>query len=142
MKEDEKLPEEVENIKQSLEDILNADFKVKRKKRTEQEIQKELFFKIILNLEKLNMRSNMLTMDLDIDLNKYDQVFYDVIDDLLILRFGKDIAELIFFYVYDRIDQDGNIAGLKDAMGNEIVLENVHDLWHLIQNINKLQKTK
>ena len=142
MREDEKLPEEVENIKQSLEDILKADFKVKRKKRTELEIQKELFFKIILNLEKLNMRSNMLTMDLDIDLNKYDEVFYDVIDDLLILRFGKDIAEIIFFYVYDRIDEEGNIASLSDADGNSIVLENVHDLWHLIQSINKLQKTK
>ena len=33
MREDEKLPEEIENIKQSLGDILNADFKVKRKKR-------------------------------------------------------------------------------------------------------------
>ena len=142
MREDEKLPEEVENIRQSLEDILKADFKVKRKKRTELEIQKELFFKIILNLEKLNMRSNMLTIDLDIDLNKYDEVFYDVIDDLLILRFGKNIAEIIFFYVYDRIDEEGNIAGLSDADGNSIVLENVHDLWHLIQSINKLQKTK
>jgi hypothetical protein len=142
VREDEKLPEEVENIRQSLEDILKADFKVKRKKRTELEIQKELFFKIILNLEKLNMRSNMLTIDLDIDLNKYDEVFYDVIDDLLILRFGKNIAEIIFFYVYDRIDEEGNIAGLSDADGNSIVLENVHDLWHLIQSINKLQKTK
>jgi hypothetical protein len=34
VREDEKLPEEVENIRQSLEDILKADFKVKRKKRT------------------------------------------------------------------------------------------------------------
>jgi hypothetical protein len=84
----------------------------------------------------------MLTIDLDIDLNKYDEVFYNVIDDLLILRFGKNIAEIIFFYVYDRIDEEGNIAGLRDAVGNSIVLENVHDLWHLIQNIDKLQKTK
>jgi hypothetical protein len=142
MREDEKIPNEVENVKQSLEDILKANFKVKRKKRTELEIQKELFFKIILNLETLNMRSNMLTMDLDIDLNKYDEVFYNVVDDLLILCFGKNIAEIIFFYVYDRIDEDGNITGLRDIAGNSIILENVHDLWHLIQNIDKLQKTK
>jgi hypothetical protein len=30
----ERLPEDVEGIKQSLENILNADFTVKRKKRT------------------------------------------------------------------------------------------------------------
>ena len=142
MREEDKLPEEVEGIKQSLQDILNVDFKVKRKKKTELDIQKDLFFKIIISLEKLNMRSNVLTVDLDIDLTKYDETFYDVLDNLLILHFGKNIAEIIFFYVYDRIDQEGNIASLRDSKGNSIVLENVHDLWNLIQNIDKLQKTK
>ena len=140
MREENKLPEDVEGIKQSLQDILNADFKVKRKKRTESDIQKDLFFKIILSLEKLNMRSNVLTVDLDIDLTKYDETFYDVLDNLLILNFGKNIAEIIFFYVYDRIDQDGNIASLSDSKGNDILLENVHDLWTLIQSINKMEK--
>lgn len=142
MSEEDKLPEEVKELKKSLEDILNVDFKVKRKKKTELDIQKDLFFKIIISLEKLNMRSNVLNADLDIDLTKYDEIFYDVLDNLLILHFGKNIAEIIFFYVYDRIDQDGNIASLSDMGGNKIVLENIHDLWHLIQNIDKLQKTK
>ena len=75
MKPTNRLPEEVEGIKQSLENILNADFKIKRKKRTELDIQRDLFFKIILSLEKLNMRSNVLNIDLDIDLTKYDEVF-------------------------------------------------------------------
>lgn len=142
MREEDKLPEDVEGIKQSLQDILNVDFKVKRKKKTELDIQKDLFFKIIISLEKLNMRSNVLTVDLDIDLTKYDETFYDVLDNLLILHFGKNIAEIIFFYVYDRIDQDGNIASLSDSKGNSIVLENVHDLWNLVQSINKIQKNK
>lgn len=142
MREEDKLPEEVEGIKQSLQDILNVDFKVKRKKKTELDIQKDLFFKIIISLEKLNMRSNVLTVDLDIDLTKYDETFYDVLDNLLILHFGKNIAEVIFFYVYDRIDQEGNIASLRDSKGNSIVLENVHDLWALVQSIIKIQKNK
>jgi hypothetical protein len=142
VREEDKLPEDVEGIKQSLQDILNVDFKVKRKKKTELDIQKDLFFKIIINLEKLNMRSNVLNVDLDIDLTKYDETFYDVLDNLLILHFGKNIAEIIFFYVYDRIDQDGNIASLRDSKGNSIVLENVHDLWALVQSIIKMEKNK
>jgi hypothetical protein len=142
MSEEDKLPEEVKELKKSLEDILNVDFKVKRKKKTELDIKKDLFFKIIISLEKLNMRSNVLNTDLDIDLTKYDETFYDVLDNLLILHFGKNIAEIIFFYVYDRIDQDGNIASLSDMGGNKIVLENIHDLWNLIQNIDKIQKNK
>jgi hypothetical protein len=142
MKPTNKLPEDVEGIKQSLENILNADFKIKRKKRTELDIQRDLFFKIVLSLEKLNMRSNVLNVDLDIDLNKYDEVFYNTIDDLLLLHFGKNIAEIIFFYVYDRIDQDGNIIYLNDSNGNPVILDNVNDLWSLIQNINKIYKNK
>jgi hypothetical protein len=142
MKPTNRLPEEVEGIKQSLENILNADFKIKRKKRTELDIQRDLFFKIVLSLEKLNMRSNVLNIDLDIDLTKYDEIFYDTIDDLLLLHFGKTIAEIVFFYVYDRIDQEGNITYLNDSNGNPVVLDNVNDLWHLIKNIKEVTKNQ
>ena len=142
MKPTNRLPEEVEGIKQSLENILNADFKIKRKKRTELDIQRDLFFKIVLSLEKLNMRSNVLNVDLDINLTKYDEVFYDTIDDLLLLHFGKNIAEIVFFYVYDRIDQEGNIIYLKDSNGNPVILDNVNDLWNLIKNIKEVTKNQ
>jgi hypothetical protein len=131
----EQLPEDVEGIKLSLEDILNADFTVKRKKKTELDVNKELFSKIILTLERLNGRSNILASDLDIDLVKYDEVFYEVIDNLLLLNFGKEISEIVFFYVYDRIDPEGNITYLQDTNGNPVILETVNDLWYLIQNI-------
>jgi hypothetical protein len=142
MKLENKLPEEVEGIKQSLENILNADFKIKRKKRTELDIQRDLFFKIILSLEKLNMRSNMLNIDLDIDLTKYDEVFYDAIDKLLLLKYGKEISEIIFFYVYDRIDPEGNITYLSDTAGKPVILETIGDLWYLIQNIKGVMEKK
>ena len=88
------------------------------------------------------MRSNVLNIDLDIDLTKYDEVFYDTIDDLLLLHFGKTIAEIVFFYVYDRIDQEGNIIYLKDSNGNPVILDNVNDLWHLIKNIKEVTKNQ
>jgi hypothetical protein len=133
----EQLPENVEGIKLSLEDILNANFTVKRKKKTELDVNKELFTKIILTMERLNGRSNILASDLDIDLVKYDEVFYEVIDNLLLLNFGKEISEIIFFYVYDRIDPEGEVTYLQDINGDPVILETVNDLWHLIQNIKK-----
>ena len=133
MKPINKLPEEVEGIKQSLENILNADFKIKRKKRTELDIQRDLFFKIVLSLEKLNMRSNVLNIDLDIDLTKYDEVFYDLVDDLLLLHFRKDIAEIVFFYVYDRIDQDGNIIAVVPC-GSYYTIEVLQELIQTLTN--------
>jgi hypothetical protein len=138
----EQLPEDVEGIKQSLENILKADFTVKRKKKTELDIERELFFNIIMSLERLNSRSNILMSDLDIDLVKYDEVFYDAIDKLLLLKYGKEISEIIFFYVYDRIDPDGNITYLSDTAGNPVILETIGDLWYLIQNIKGVMEKK
>ena len=138
----ERLPEDVEGIKQSLENILNADFTVKRKKRTELDIERDLFFNIIMSLERLNARSNILASDLDIDLVKYDEVFYNAIDKLLLLKYGKEISEIIFFYVYDRIDEEGNITYLNDTNGNPVILENVNDLWYLIQNIKGVMEKR
>jgi hypothetical protein len=138
----EQLPEDVEGIKQSLENILNADFTVKRKKKTELDIERELFFNIIMSLERLNARSNILASDLDIDLVKYDEVFYNAIDKLLLLKYGKEISEIIFFYVYDRIDEEGNITYLNDTNGNPVILETVGDLWYLIQNIKGTMEKK
>jgi hypothetical protein len=138
----EQLPEDVEGIKQSLENILKADFTVKRKKKTELDIERELFFNIIMSLERLNSRSNILMSDLDIDLVKYDEVFYDAIDKLLLLKYGKEISEIIFFYVYDRIDEEGNITYLSDTAGKPVILETIGDLWYLIQNIKGVMEKK
>lgn len=131
----DQLPEDVEGIKNSFENILNADFTVRRKKKTDLDVERELFTKIVISLERLNARSNILASDLDIDLVKYDEVFYETIDNLLLMHFGKEIAEIVFFYVYDRIDEDGNIVYLKDTKDREVILENISDLWYLIQNI-------
>lgn len=131
----EELPEDVEGIKNSFEDILNANFTVRRKKKTDLDIERELFTKIVMSLERLNSRSNILASDLDIDLIKYDEVFYETIDNLLLMHFGKEIAEIVFFYVYDRLDEEGNIVYLKDTKDRDVILENISDLWYLIQNI-------
>lgn len=139
----DQLPEDVEGIKNSFENILNADFTVRRKKKTDLDVERELFTKIVISLERLNARSNILASDLDIDLVKYDEVFYETIDNLLLMHFGKEIAEIVFFYVYDRIDEDGNIVYLKDTKDREVILENISDLWYLIQNIKgSMEKRK
>jgi hypothetical protein len=139
----DEIPEDVEGIKNSFEDILNANFTVRRKKKTDLDIERELFIKIVMSLERLNARSNILASDLDIDLVKYDEVFYETIDNLLLMHFGKEIAEIVFFYVYDRLDEDGNIIYLKDTKDRDVILENVSDLWYLVQNIKgSMEKRK
>ena len=54
-------------------------------------------------------------MDMGLDFSKYDEQFYRAIDGLIELHFGKEAAELIFFYLYDRIGEDGEMVELLDT---------------------------
>ena len=68
----------IEGIKQSITDIIGADTVLKRKKRTEDDVQKEKFEKMIRTLEQIEIRSMLLGNDLNIDLTDYDQKFYEI----------------------------------------------------------------
>ena len=132
----------IDDTKKSIDLILGSDTTLTRRKKTQADATRELFNKIIINLEQANTRSFLLSGDFQLDLTKYDEVFYEAIDNLIILHFGKEAAELIFFYIYDRIDPEGNIQVLIDNNGNKILLQNPDDLWMLLQIIKENEKKK
>jgi hypothetical protein len=84
----------------------------------------------------------MLSLDYGIDMMKYDDPYFQIIDSLIYLHFGKDAGELIIFYIYDRFNPDGTINSLVDNDDNPIILENVEDLWELVKNILNQSKKK
>jgi hypothetical protein len=115
-------------VKSSVDNIIGASTFLKQK-RKQNTIQKEKFNNIIRLLEEIDVRGTILENDIQIDLSKYDDKFYRIIDTLLEIHFGKEICELIFFYVYDRITTDGSIRELIDPYsGQSIILSSPDDL--------------
>jgi hypothetical protein len=84
----------------------------------------------------------MLNMDYGIDMMKYDDTYFQIIDSLIYLHFGKDAGELIMFYIYDRNNTDGTTNTLVDKDNNPVILEDVNDLWILIKQILDEDKKK
>lgn len=84
----------------------------------------------------------MLNMDYGIDMMKYDDTYFQIIDSLIYLHFGKDAGELVMFYIYDRHNSDGTINTLVDKDNNPVALEDVEDLWMLIKQILDEDKRK
>ena len=74
--------------------------------------------------------------ELNLDLTKYDEAFLDTIDALIVLHFGKEGAELISYYLWERLAPDGTVVPLVDADNNEVILENAQDLWNLLLTLN------
>ncbi len=129
----------IKNVKSTVDVVLGIDTKIKRKKKTKQDQRKILFHKIINGLESLDTRTILLQKEFEIDFFKYDSQFYDVMDSLIEFHFGKKSSEIIYFYVYERINSDGSLNAIKDNNGNIIPLENVEDLWELLELIKELK---
>jgi hypothetical protein len=138
----EKGEQHAQGVRQTLETMIGTDLSLKRKKKSEYDLNKELFEKIIIALERTNIRTALVGTEFDIDLSKYDETFYEVIDNLMLMQFGKQAAEVIFFYVYERMNPDGSINELRDVNDTPIVLNSPTDLWDLINVIkNASSKT-
>lgn len=131
-----------DGIKKSFEKMMGVDLSLKRKRKSENDTKKEIFEKIINTLEKININENILANDFDLELAKYNENFYEVIDNLIYMLYGKEAAEVIFFYLYERINPDGTSNGyeVKDKDGNVLPLENPSDLWNVINYVNNTNK--
>ena len=84
-------------------------------------------------MQEIEVRGILLATDLRLDFTSYDEKFYKVIDNLIELQFGKEAAELIFFYLYERENPDGSTNELLDKNDNIVPLHNPSDLWNLIK---------
>ena len=135
--------EHADGIKKSIDNIIGVDTFLKRKKKSEDDVQREKFEKIIQTLEEIEVRGMILGNDLQLDFSSYDEKFYKVIDSLFELHFGKDACELIFFYLYERINPDGTHNEVVDENGNVLPLSSPGDLWNVIKlTQGKSGKTK
>lgn len=134
------MEEHTQGIKTSIENIIGSDTVLKRKKKTEDDLNKESFEKIILTMEEVQVRSTLLQAEFKMDLFDYEEKFYEVIDRLFNLHFGREAADIIFFYIYERMNPDGTVNQLADQEGNAIPLESPSDLWMLVNHMKNKKK--
>ena len=131
-----------QGVKRTLETMIGTDLSLKRKKKNEIDLNREIFEKTIFALERSNVRSAIIGTEFSVDLSSYDELFYEVIDNLMVMHFGKEASEVIFFYVYERMNPDGTINELRDLNDIPIILNSPTDLWDLINVIkNASSKT-
>jgi hypothetical protein len=121
------------SLKQSLDQLLQADTSIKRKNKKTYDQKRDLFINVINQFEYAITKSYLLEKDFKIDMSKYEENFYQIIDSLILLSFGKDIYELLSFYFYERYNPDGSENGLIiDETEEEIFVKDANELWDLI----------
>lgn len=126
----------LEIIRELVDRVLNVNSQIKKKKVIRFDKEKDLFFDVLQRIDKLNTRNNLLYQDLQLDYTNYDDPFYEVIDLLLLSKYGKECYELISFYLWERIAPDQSINYLISTEGEEILLRSPLDLWNLMLKTN------
>ena len=129
-------PDRNEELKRAFDALLNTSTSLKRKKKNTADRKREVFLQIVTLCEAVITREVLLAVDFKLQLDGYNEDFYQIIDSLLLLYLGKDGFELISFYLYDRINPDGTINYLLDENQNEVKLETAEDLFNLLCKIN------
>jgi len=79
----------------------------------------------------------MLDADYGVNMARYDEPFFQIIDSLIYLHFGKEASEIVMFYLYERVNPDGTINDILDENNNPVPLAGVEDLWELIKQLKK-----
>jgi hypothetical protein len=129
--------EDYKNIQTAVNSVLNVQSFIKKKLSLKgPENKRDSFVRIITILESSIVRSNIIYSDIEIDMSKYDEKFYEVIDHLFLTSYGQECYELISFYLWERMDENGQPLSLVDSRGVEINMQSPHDLWDLMIKIN------
>ena len=123
-------------IQLGVESIIGTKAVVRRKRRSNSDKKRETFFNVINALEEMIVRQNILYADIDVDFSSYDEKFFTIIDSLIYMNFGKQCAEVIAFYLYDRLNPDGTMNPLIVNEKEELMLNNPYELWNLLCQVN------
>jgi hypothetical protein len=132
----------IEHLQQQINQIIGVESTLKRRKKSREDIQRNIFLNVIPLLEHVINRGVMLEGDFGINTTKYDETFYQIIDSLIYLHFEPKAAEVILFYLYERCNPDGTTNPILDVNGDEVLLKSTEDLWNLVQLIETNPKKK
>ena len=107
--------------------------------------EKELFLDVVNMLYGLWNRSNRVYDSYKVNLLEYEELFYQTIENCLLLKYDAWKTEIILWFVFAREDDNGNIAPLVLHIGDkeeEIILKNSTELWNFILKVEEKRKTE
>ena len=111
------MEKDFKQIQLGVDSILGTKTLIRRKRKSNSDKKREIFFNLINSIDELTVRQNLMYADLNLDFSNYDEKFFTVIDALLYMHFGKQCMEVISFYLYERLNADGTM-NCKKIMDN------------------------
>jgi hypothetical protein len=117
---------------------------IKRTKKAKEISELDLFVESVGMMDHCWERSNNLYEVFGLNTLEYEESYYQIIEDLLLIKYGYWKTEIILWYVFGRKDEEGEIHPLVvqhvGGEDEEVVIATPLELWNFLAKIEE-QKT-
>lgn len=94
--------------------------------------EETLFVHFVNKLDETHIDEEKLYESSGIEIGRYTNPLWDVIENILKLLYGEESANLIQWYILDRFNPDGTIVPIEDENGKQYKFNTPEDLWSYI----------
>ena len=122
--------EGIDDIKELFNQILGSEVTIKDSIDATEE---GVFIIFIKRLEESYNIENQLFDVGGIELSKVVDPLWFVLENTFKFLYGEEATDLIWWYIFDRINPDGSLSPLEDENGKEYIFKDAKDLWSYIK---------
>lgn len=130
----------MKELKKILEPLLGKKSEVIESPRSEALREEKQFCDLMERLDQVWKKDNSLFEEYHLDLSAYLEHYYGIIELQIIMMFGYDKAELIWWYILERKDADGKDIPLEDTSGKEYTFKNHSEFYEFLK-VAEIKKT-
>jgi hypothetical protein len=128
-------------------DLSNFGKKFKTKKRIKSNnvpTELDIFVDVVSRLEKCWNKSNKIYEVFKVNILEYEEDYFQIIEDLLLMKYGAWKTEIILWYAFGRKDDKGNVFPLimqaKDEEKQEVLLTTPIELWTFLEKLEERKR--
>jgi hypothetical protein len=128
----------------------------KRESKSPKQTAKSKFVAIVSTFDSIDKRS-MEVESFGIDLSDFEDAHFSLIESLIFEIYGEWKTQLIMWYVYERLDEEGNLFPLlvsdvdeneeeddedddEELDGEEVYIKTPEELYDFIKKLEKQEK--
>ena len=128
-------------------DLSNFGKKFKTKKRIKSSkvpTELDMFIDVVDRLEKCWDKSNKIYETFKVNILEYEEDYFQIIEDLLLMKYGAWKTEIILWYAFGRKDSDGNVFPLimqpKGEEKQEVILNSPSELYSFLEKLEERKR--
>jgi hypothetical protein len=114
---------------------------IKRTKKAKEISELDLFVESVGMMDHCWERSNNLYEVFGLNTLEYEESYYQIIEDLLLIKYGYWKTEIILWYVFGRKDEEGEIHPLVvqhvGGEDEEVVIATPLELWNFLAKVEE-----